>query len=116
MGRALTPFALWTGILAGPVAWGLDLTISYALVKPVCAAHANALLRSVTFASFLLTAIGAWFACRAITATAGVGPTDGGSELQRARFMAVLGLAVSVLFALQVCAAGIPRWVLDACS
>jgi hypothetical protein len=116
LGRALTPFALWTGILAGPIAWALDLTISYALVKPVCAAQTNGLLRSVPIGSFLLTAVGAWCAFRALAATADVGPTDGGSELQRARFMALLGLAISALFAVQVGAGAIPRWVLDACS
>ena len=30
--RWLSPLALWTGILAGPAAWALDLSISYALV------------------------------------------------------------------------------------
>ena len=43
-------------------------------------------------------------------------PTDGGRPRQRARFMAVLGLASCALFALQILAGAIPHWVLDACQ
>ena len=44
--RWLTPLPLWSGILAGPVAWALDLGASYALVKWVChTSHYGAAVR-----------------------------------------------------------------------
>ena len=52
----------------------------------------------------------------ALRRTADDVPTDGGQPRQRARFMAVLGLASCGLFALQILAGAIPRWVLDACQ
>jgi hypothetical protein len=52
----------------------------------------------------------------ALMRTADDVPTDGGRPRQRARFMAVLGLASSGLFALQIVAGAIPHWVLDACQ
>jgi hypothetical protein len=47
--------------------------------------------------------------------TAGM-PTDGGRPKQRARFMAILGLTMSSLIALQIVSTAIPQWVLDACE
>jgi hypothetical protein len=56
------------------------------------------------------------FSLIALRRTASDEPTDGGDPRQRARFMAILGLTASALFALTIVAGGIPRWVLDACQ
>jgi hypothetical protein len=110
----LTPLPLWTGILAGPIAWAFDLTASYAVVKWVCHTRSYSILPLITIAS-LTAVIGAaaisWAALRRTTTDV---PTDGGRPRQRARFMAVLGLASCGLFALQILAGAIPHWVLDA--
>ena len=58
-------------------------------------------------------ALVAWVALQQTTADAS---TDGGQPRQRARFMAILGLTSSALFALAIVALAIPRWVLDACQ
>jgi hypothetical protein len=114
--RWLTPLPLWTGILAGPVAWAFDLTASYAFVKWVCHARSYGVLPLITVASLAVVGVGAGFAWAALAHTAGDAPTDGGRPRQRARFMAVLGLASCGLFALQILAGAIPHWVLDACQ
>ena len=113
--RWITPLPLWTGILAGPVAWALDLSISYALVKWTCANQRQLSLRFITPAALTLVAAGAVLSYFALQQTAGETPTDGGHPRQRARFMAMLGLAASALFAVAILASAIPRWVLDAC-
>ena len=114
--RWLTPLPLWTGILAGPLAWAFDLTASYAIVKWVCHTNRESVLQLITFAS-LAVVIGAgaisWIA---FMRTVHDEPTDGGRPRQRARFMAVLGLASCGLFALQILAGAIPHWMLDACQ
>ena len=111
-----TPLPLWIGILAGPFAWAMDLTVSYALVKWTCLSQRESLLHAVTVVSLVIVGIGAAFSYFALLATAGAEPEDGGRPRQRARFMAILGLTMCALFALTVVAGAIPRWVLDACQ
>jgi hypothetical protein len=114
--RWLTPLPLWTGIVAGPIAWAFDLTASYAVVKWVCHTSGYGVFVLITIASLAVVAGGAAISWIALMRTANDVPTDGGRPRQRARFMAVLGLAASGLFALQILAGAIPHWVLDACQ
>jgi hypothetical protein len=113
--RWLTPLPLWTGILAGPIVWAVDLTASYASVKLVCQTNDYAILRLITLVSLVAVAVAAAISWMALRQTDNDAPTDGGRPLQRARFMAALGLASCGLFALQIVAGAIPHWVLDAC-
>jgi hypothetical protein len=114
--RGLTPLPLWTGILAGPLAWAFDLAASYAVVPWVCRTGRYALLPLITLVSLAVVIAGAMLAARALRRTAADVPSDGGRPRQRARFMALLGLASSALFALQILAGAIPQWVFDACQ
>ena len=114
--RWLSPLPLWTGILAGPLAWGFDLTMSYALVKWSCNAHREGILRLVTIVAVAVLAVGTTTAWMAFIRTAHDAPTDGGLPRQRARFMAILGLVSSAFFALTIAATTIPQGLLDACQ
>lgn len=114
--RWLTPLPLWTGILAGPIAWAFDLMASYAVVRWVCHTGRYGVLPLITFASLAAVIGGAAVSWTALLRTVDDVPTDGGRPRQRARFMALLGLASSALFALQILAGAIPHWVLDACQ
>jgi steroid 5-alpha reductase family enzyme len=114
--RLLSPLPLWTGILAGPAAWAVDLTVSYALVKWTCMTDRQALLHLFTLVSLGGVALGAILSWRALRQSADARPTDGGQPRQRAHFMAVLGLTSCALFALAIVAGAIPRWILDACQ
>ncbi len=114
--RWLTPLPLWTGILAGPIAWAFDLMASYASVKWVCHTQRYAVLPLITIASLVIVIAAAAISWTALMRTANDAPTDGGRPRQRARFMAVFGLASCALFALQIIAGAIPHWVLDACQ
>jgi len=105
---------LWTGILAGPIAWAFDLMASYAVVKWVCHTSHYAILPIITTASLAIVVGAAAIAWNALMHTSNDAST-GGQPRQRARFMAVLGLASCGLFALQILAGAIPHWVLDAC-
>jgi hypothetical protein len=114
--RWLGPLPLWTGILAGPIAWAFDLTASYAVVKWVCDTRNYAVLPLITIASLAAVTAGALISWKALRRTTEDLPTDGGRPRQRAHFMAVLGLALCGLFALQILAGAIPHRVLDACQ
>ncbi len=114
--RWLTPLPLWTGILAGPIAWAVDLLASYAVVKWVCRTDGHVVLQLITIGSVAIVMVGAAISSAAFMHTRADVPTDGGRPRQRARFMAILGLASCALFALQIVAGAIPHWVLDACQ
>jgi hypothetical protein len=113
---SLSPLALWTGILAGPVAWALDLGVSYALVKWSCSSQRDTLLHLITPAALAVVAAGAIVSAVALQQVAHQPPGDGDAPGQRARFMAVLGLASCAMFAVTIVAGAIPQWVLDACQ
>lgn len=106
---------LWTGILAGPLAWAIDLEASYALVKWSCATHRSDALQLITVGALALTGAGAAVAWAAWRRTVREGGHEGRRE-QRARFMAVLGLTSSALFAITIVAGAVPHWMLDACQ
>lgn len=114
--RWLTPLPLWAGIFAGPLAWAFDLVVSYAIVKWVCQTRQYGVFHLVTLVSLAIVAGGAVISWTAFSRTIQDTPTDGGHPRQRARFMAILGLAVSALFALQIIAGALPHWMLDACQ
>jgi hypothetical protein len=70
-----------------------------------------------------LVAVGALFivASGALTArrlfdTAGDAVTDGGRSVDRARFMAGLGLLFAALFTMLVLCTAVPSWILHACE
>jgi hypothetical protein len=113
--RWLSPLPLWAGLLSGPTAWGLDLGVSYALVKWACAADGGNTLRLMSVAALAMVAGGALVSWQALRTARGE-PGDGGTPRQRAHFMAVLGLTSSALFALAIVAGAVPRWMLDACQ
>jgi hypothetical protein len=113
--RRLSPLSLWAGILAGPLAWGLDLMVSYALVKGVCASQRTTLFQAITAAALAIVAGGLVVSSLAVRRTAADVPTDGGAPRQRARFMALVGVTSGALFALAIVANAIPWMVLDAC-
>ena len=113
--RPPAAWALWAGILAGPLVWAVDLFLNYAIVKWTCYHDHHWLFDAFTIGALAVIAAGASLSWSALQQTANADPTDGGMPRQRAKFMALLGLAASALFALQVAAAWYPRWVLDAC-
>jgi hypothetical protein len=106
---------LWTGILAGPLAWALDLTVSYALVKWTCGSQHTSVLHLLTLVTLVITAGGAFASWRALQWTPRRGPEDGPRPVDRARFMALLGLVSAGVFALAIVGNQLPRVMLDAC-
>jgi hypothetical protein len=107
--------ALWTGMLAGPIAWAVDLTSSYAIVKWTCGSQHTVVLHLVTLGALAITAVGAAAAFAALQHAPNEATDDGPRPVDRGRFMALLGLLLSAMFALVIVGNDIPRLVLDAC-
>jgi fumarate reductase subunit D len=110
---------LWVGLLAPPTAWVLQLLVSYPLAQLSCQAgkgHQHLLTMQVIALGALLVigygAVTAWHALR----SAHDASSDGGRSIDRARFMAGLGVLTAMLFTVLVIATAIPTWILHACQ
>jgi len=114
--RWLSPLPLWTGILAAPLAFALNLTATYALVKWSCAADRAGVLHLISLVALFIVLAGASVSWIALQHSPAAVETDEGTPPARARFMALLGLASSAFFLLAVVANAYPQWVLDACQ
>jgi hypothetical protein len=117
--KAIT--AAWIGILAGPAAWILQLLLSYPLAQLSCHAgftdQHTISLHVISLGCLLLAAFGGW------TALATIGFTrqrpsisDGGDRIDRSRFMALLGLMTSALFALVILFTWVPPFFIHDCQ
>jgi hypothetical protein len=109
---ALSPVILWSGILAGPVAWAFDLFLSYSLTQWSCARERVAMLHVMTLGALVVIACGLVLVQRALRGVPEGASLDGGRSVDRARFMAMLGLASCALFGVTVIAGALPPWIL----
>ena len=108
--------SLWAGILAGPFAWFLQMQVSYALVPWACATGHLVVLHLTTLGGMLIAAAGALIAWREWRRVGSEWPKGAGGPQMRSRFMAVLGLLISILFFLVILAQGIPSFILNPCQ
>ena len=107
---------LWGGILAAPLAWFLQMQVNYALVPWACATGHLFVLRLVTLGGLAVAAAGALLAWREWRRMGGEWPKGAGGPQMRSRFMAVLGLLISIMFFLVILAQGIPNFILSPCQ
>ena len=110
-----TPGALRWSLVAGFLAFAIDLGVSYPLRGHACSAAATYQLHLVTILCFAIALSGflsGWSAIRRL-------PHDrdeqGPEPHNRAYFQALLGIILSLGFSLVVLANAIPRWMLDPC-
>jgi hypothetical protein len=109
---------LWGGILAGPAAWAVDLTATYALVHRACRTQDALPLHGIACCALVVIALGAASAWRGLqfsNAEAVNGAPVRSLHRDRERFMAQLGLVMCAVFAIAVIAGAFPQWMIDAC-
>ena len=107
---------LWFGILAGPLAFLLNLQLSYMLVQPVCVTALHLVLHLVPVGALLLTVSGgvsAWWNWRR---TGQAESSKAAGVLPCSRFMAGVGLLTSGLFILVIVAQWLPNFILTPCQ
>jgi hypothetical protein len=107
---------LVAGVLLGPLAWLLDLQVSYALVKWACRADARSVLGVTAAGSLTLVTAGAWLSWRCWRRLRAEASPEGGGLVDRSYFLALAGLGLNGLFALLVFASLVPRYVLSPCE
>lgn len=103
----------WVGLLLAPSAWLIQFELNYALVRWVGLKQAYWPLYLVSFV-FLLIAIGGFILAWRNLQTARQGGAGDEHANMRGRFMATIGMMVSVLFSLLIIAQSIPTFMLKA--
>src|SRR4051795_1531630 len=88
--------ALWAGLLLAPAAFLLNLEVAYALVPTACSTGTRLLMHGVHLVCLFLAAAGALTAWRSWRATGEIWPGGAGGRLSRSRFMAGVGLLLSL--------------------
>ena len=113
---------LWFGVLAGPAAWSLQILVGYSAEEIACSAGSQTeTLVGVSIEAFILvlhialtavTVLAGLVSYRCWRATAHGDSSTGG----RARWMALAGMMVSVLFAIVIVSGFLPTLFLDSCD
>jgi hypothetical protein len=108
--------ALWAGLLLAPTAFLLNLEVAYALVPTACSTGTRLLVHVVHLVCLLLAAAGALIARRSWRSTGETWPGGAGGRLSRSRFMAGVGLLLSLFIVMVIVAQWIPSFVLNPCQ
>ncbi len=115
-GAPVASTILWFGVLAAPLVWAVRLVASYALVAAVCREGSALVVHLISAAALGVSLVALLVARRSYQATR---PAERSSAdpwvLDRAHFMAVLGLLVSGFFALVIVAEWSGVFITDPC-
>ena len=116
-GRSL---ALWFGLLAPVITWGLRLVVSYGIEEIVCSSGSSSFdvlgfpVRATILAECALLFAISVGAGVVAWVTLGRARADGSSE--RVRWMAWSGVFSSVLFSVAILVESVPVLILDLCE
>ena len=111
-----TPWGLWWSLAAGFVSWGTDLGLSYMLEQHSCSTGHHYVLHAIGIVCFLIALSGFGTGLVEFKRFPGTTSEEGGSPFDRAHFQALLGMALSLSFAVLVIAGSVPRWILSPCE
>jgi hypothetical protein len=111
MSKAGKLAALWAGILAGPIGWGVDEVVGYSGAAHECSTGRMTLLHGLSIGALALCGMGFFLALGFYSAN-----PEGTAVEQRQKAMAKAGMILSIAFAVVVIATAIPKWMLDPCS
>jgi hypothetical protein len=112
-------FSLWFGMLGGAGAWALHLVVNYSLVPVACSTGMDFLLYLTIPAFSGITLLAIFLAWRGWASTRGMDETNGNGQrlmVQRVRFMALSGLAMSGFFLMVILAQSVPIIMQDPCE
>jgi hypothetical protein len=103
---------LWTSLALGPTAVSIDLGAGYALVKPLCGSGHPEMLRLISLAALILTAIGTAVGVSCFTRLRRTAIEDGGRVIDRSFFTAIVAIGFNVLCALLIATGGGARMIM----
>lgn len=107
---------LWFAMLAGPAAWFTLLNVNYSLVRVACAKGSLGWIHLASVLALAMAVGGGVVGWREWRRVGGGWPGEGGSPESRSRFMAVIGLLASTLFAMAIVTQWLAQLFLNPCS
>lgn len=111
-----TPPGLWWSLIAGFAAWGFDLGFSYMLERHSCFSGHHYVLHVISVVCFAIALTGFATGLAEFRRIPGTASEEGGTHFDRAHFQALLGMGLSLCFAVVVIAGAVPRWILSPCE
>lgn len=99
-------------VLTGPVIFGADLLIRYALVQHACSTGHHYVLHVVSLMALLIVLAAAWFAWRQYAEVTNA-TEEGGSEPDRTHFVSLLAVLMDSGCALLIIANAVPAFILN---
>jgi hypothetical protein len=105
---------LWAGLLVGPTSMLMQLEINYALVLWSCATGHTWPLHLVSVFALLVTVLAGFLAYRIWRRLAT--DEDSGGPLARSRFMAAVGILISLLMVAVIVAQWLPVFIHHPCE
>jgi hypothetical protein len=108
--------SLWFGVLGGPLAALICLEVAYAAVPWACRARVVLPLHLAPLLTALLALAAGFVARRDWRATEPEWPDDAEGVLARSRFLAVLGMGLSVFSLLLITAHWLAIFIFDPCN
>ncbi len=111
-----TSWGIWWGLIAGFLAWGIDLGVSYTLEQHSCSTGHHYVLHAISVVCFLIALSGFFVGLAEFRRFPADTSEEGGSRFDRAHFQALLGIAFSLSFTLVIIAGAVPRWILSPCE
>jgi hypothetical protein len=107
---------LWTSMLAGPLAWALNLQVGYALVKWACSRDQTFVLTLVGALTFAGTVAGAYVGWLCLLKVRGTADELGGRIIDRSYFVAVVAVGLNLLLALLIAVSSVHQFMLSPCE
>jgi hypothetical protein len=104
----------WNGLIGVPLAWFVDVCLSYVLVPVACHTGWRWPLLLVTAVALGYTAWSAWLAWKGVLLTGEGGPDELASRNER--FLLITAFGTCVLFAVAIIALLIPKLMHDLCG
>jgi hypothetical protein len=93
---------LMAALFAGPAGWVLTQGAGYAVVKPACAGGNPFLLGAIALVGLVIASAGAWLGWRRSASLRAVATDNGGHDIDRSYFIAVVATGLDVLIALLI--------------
>jgi hypothetical protein len=106
----------WWGMAAGPLAWGIDLGCSYAAAPHACSTGHYYVLRVISLICFLIALSGFVLAFGTHRRLPRSSDEHGHFLHDRAFFLSLAGIVLSLGFAVVIIAGSVPQWILSPCA
>ena len=110
------PRAQWVGFFLAPAAFFVHLQLTYVLVPWACVRRGEPMIHLAGALSVVLAVIGALVAWRTWQRAGRADPGEGGGAMPRTRLLGVLGLGMSLMFALLLIGQWMTAFFLSPCQ